>query len=303
MVKNIDLDEGDIRMEKTNKLGYIAIGMVLTLIIGTVTPAFADTKDVVKQLTAYFTAGGNPISIYINGTKTTPKDADGNEVSPFMVDGTTYLPVRAVANALGKDVSWDGATASVKISDMKASATPTPVANQNNVKVDVPVNTQNDGNAKIIIKYDDKGQKHEHLDYTFTLDKNAIGEWKTVGYYQNTMDFNPTKLTDAKLWFLGMSIYSDGTLVTHQVQGNDRRKVDISGFNWTKGYIPNLMAVGSTLDVVPAYTIATIDGKTYMFLEWKSMDYIRRGYIGFYVFEKTSDTPAPAPASTPDATK
>ncbi len=57
----------------------------------------------------------NNIKIYINGGEIVPKDATGNVVEPFIMNGTTYLPVRAISNALGKDVEWDGATQSVYI--------------------------------------------------------------------------------------------------------------------------------------------------------------------------------------------
>ena len=47
---------------------------------------------------------------YDNGTKT----------APFLVDGVTYLPVRAISEALGLDVEWDAATATVTLSSDKA---------------------------------------------------------------------------------------------------------------------------------------------------------------------------------------
>ncbi len=40
------------------------------------------------------------IKIVIDGQEICPRDAAGNEVEPFILDGTTYLPVRAVADAL-----------------------------------------------------------------------------------------------------------------------------------------------------------------------------------------------------------
>lgn len=56
---------------------------------------------------------------------------DGQQIStskePFTYEGTTYLPVRAVAEAVGKDVSWDGATKTVYIGEVPAT-TPTPAA-------------------------------------------------------------------------------------------------------------------------------------------------------------------------------
>ena len=53
------------------------------------------------------------IKISLNGKEITPKDANGNPVEPFIIDGTTYLPVRGVAGALGLDVDWDGNTSTV----------------------------------------------------------------------------------------------------------------------------------------------------------------------------------------------
>ncbi len=93
----------------------IVIGAILT---GGVTFTAARTE----QLEAYY----SNIRICINGTQIQPKDANGNTVEPFIVDGTTYLPVRAVGEALGKYVSWDGTTNTVYITD-EAQPTPTPM--------------------------------------------------------------------------------------------------------------------------------------------------------------------------------
>lgn len=48
------------------------------------------------------------IKIFMDGELVEPKDANGQTVEPFIYNGTTYLPVRAVGNAIGKDVSRDG---------------------------------------------------------------------------------------------------------------------------------------------------------------------------------------------------
>lgn len=50
----------------------------------------------------------NGIKIVVDGVKINPTDANGNKVEPIIYNGTTYLPVRSVANALGKAVYWDG---------------------------------------------------------------------------------------------------------------------------------------------------------------------------------------------------
>ncbi|MBR7056830.1 MAG: copper amine oxidase N-terminal domain-containing protein [Oscillospiraceae bacterium] len=75
--------------------------------------------DTVKNLEAHYTG----ISLVVNGVQVTPKDANGKVVDPFIVDGTTYLPVRAVASALGEDVNWEGSTRTVYIGEIPGQET------------------------------------------------------------------------------------------------------------------------------------------------------------------------------------
>lgn len=80
------------------------LGVVLTLLIvsmiGTVFAAYQ------RQATLEYA----DIKIVIDGETINPTDASGNTVEPFIIDGTTYLPIRAIANALGLDVAWDNTT-------------------------------------------------------------------------------------------------------------------------------------------------------------------------------------------------
>ena len=89
------------------KIRAIAIILLLALTLGSTVWA--------KQLNETAQVFYNNIRIYINGAEIVPKDVNGNVVEPFTMNGTTYLPVRAVANALGQEVQWDGATQSVYI--------------------------------------------------------------------------------------------------------------------------------------------------------------------------------------------
>ena len=67
------------------------------------------------QGTATVSATYRDISIIIDGTELVPTDAAGNMVEPFLIDGTTYLPVRAISEALGLNVTWDNATSTVAL--------------------------------------------------------------------------------------------------------------------------------------------------------------------------------------------
>jgi len=127
-------------MKKSEKIYYLALGMALMLALNTVWPAV--TPVLAASLQKTITVTYNDIKLYVDGKLTTPRDGNGAVVEPFISDGTTYLPVRAVADALGKTVEWDGATQSVYIGG-KA------VAVQYITDVLKPVEISNDDNVKI----------------------------------------------------------------------------------------------------------------------------------------------------------
>ena len=51
----------------------------------------------------------HPIRILVNGEAFRPTDVNGNEVMVFTVNGTTYAPLRALAEAYGLEVGYDAA--------------------------------------------------------------------------------------------------------------------------------------------------------------------------------------------------
>ena len=70
-----------------------------------------------KKLTETIEVNYKDIKIYIDGYKINPKDANGKTVEAFIYNGTTYLPVRAVGEAFGKNVVWDSKTTSVYVGE------------------------------------------------------------------------------------------------------------------------------------------------------------------------------------------
>lgn len=82
---------------------FILVGLTV-LLLASVASVGARTGNVQKNLLY------NNINVSLDGAKLNLKDAQGNAVEPFMFDGTNYLPVRAVAEALGLSVDWVGAT-------------------------------------------------------------------------------------------------------------------------------------------------------------------------------------------------
>lgn len=90
-------------------------GLVAGVLIGaTLTSGIA----IAANTTTLYDVIASGIKIVVDGKELHPTDAHGNVVEPIIYNGTTYLPVRAVANALGKAVYWDGPNYTVYLGDM-----------------------------------------------------------------------------------------------------------------------------------------------------------------------------------------
>ena len=93
-------------MKKQSK-GFVQGFLVAILIIAFALPSFAGWQ---KQATLNY----NGIGVILDGKNVKLKDENGNTVEPFIIDGTTYLPVRAIANALDLGVSWNSMAQAVE---------------------------------------------------------------------------------------------------------------------------------------------------------------------------------------------
>lgn len=96
-------------MVSADKIKGFIVGAAAAVTIMSAGAAFAG--PVSQSITAVY----NDIRIVVNGQPITPVDTDGKKVEPFVYDGTAYLPVRAVAQALNQQVFWDGSSHSVYI--------------------------------------------------------------------------------------------------------------------------------------------------------------------------------------------
>lgn len=70
------------------------------------------------------------VKIVVDGATIVPKDADGKPVEPFIWKGTTYLPVRSVANALGLEVGWEPGTVKLTSGAERTAAIGKPTESQ-----------------------------------------------------------------------------------------------------------------------------------------------------------------------------
>ena len=117
-------------------LGFVVSTLLFVLVIPVVASSISATLEY------------NNIKITLDGIQLEPKDANGKVVEPFIIEGTTYLPVRAVSNALGLDVGWNDGTKTVMLSTpgIAASGTygrtnPAPVGTTQKINIDDYSNT------------------------------------------------------------------------------------------------------------------------------------------------------------------
>lgn len=94
----------------------VVLGLVGAMALGTCTVSAANGT---KNISATF----RNIKIVVDGKELS------TSAEPFIYNGTTYLPIRAVGEAVGKEVTWNGGTNTVYLGEVPASAqqqTPAP---------------------------------------------------------------------------------------------------------------------------------------------------------------------------------
>lgn len=118
----------------------------------------------------------------------------------------------------------------------------------------------------------------DNTDLPFEKDDKLVGFYKAVDYVRNIDSFSPNeKYWKGDLYLEKMSVSPDGDVTTNY---KDERIINTK---YTKGYIINLIIK----DTLCKYELKEIDGKTYMFVEWKSGDYVFGKFVsGYYVLEK-----------------
>ena len=90
--------------------------LVLTLVLLCGIAIGAGASGALQEIKAYLDP---TITIKMEGEAQTFLDAKGNRVYPITYQGSTYLPVRAVAGLAGFEVNWDQATRTVDLGESK----------------------------------------------------------------------------------------------------------------------------------------------------------------------------------------
>lgn len=119
----------------------------------------------------------------------------------------------------------------------------------------------------------------DKLDYPFVNDPEALGSWQSVDFVETIEGFEPgVKSWGGDLCLKEFDILENGEIDIATTSGSAPKGM----VKWTKGMI---LDKGSK--TAAKYEIKEIDGKTYMFWEWKSGDYLYgRTVPWYYVLKK-----------------
>ncbi|MDP4181460.1 MAG: extracellular solute-binding protein [Bacillota bacterium] len=104
--------------------------VILAVLVVAIMSIFTWGYNTLKTVEA--TVNGN-IKVYCDNQQKILTDTDGSQLSPVVINGRTYLPIRSVAELSGLNVEWDSATQSIMLSSKNSSA-PSPQNDTNSKK-------------------------------------------------------------------------------------------------------------------------------------------------------------------------
>lgn len=120
----------------------------MTLILALILSVTSGASGLISDISGKQNKG---IVVKLNGITQTLKDGNGNTVYPVVINGTTYLPIRAVSALANMGITWDAATTTINLtSTSDEGAVPTdlpPTVNNGNTTPVAPPSTSSNSTA------------------------------------------------------------------------------------------------------------------------------------------------------------
>lgn len=205
-------------MKFKQKAAWFLSGILAaTLVTSLISPALALFTKTIQV--------NSGVNIYMDDKKLTPKDTNGNPVEVFLYNGTTYLPVRAISEALDVPVQWDGSTQSVYLGKHTGEKPAVWLAQLDYFYTNIE-------NTRFFnsVTTDNLGNEHDHsthIDDMSTATKKIVYKLNsqythlTGLYYQEYADRNRTATTT-------LIIYADGESIWKGTVGGGIDPIEIS---------------------------------------------------------------------------
>ncbi|WP_265445926.1 copper amine oxidase N-terminal domain-containing protein [Acetivibrio straminisolvens] len=189
-------------MKKMTRFSLIVVVLLVTSIIA------AGTVWGYSALRKVDATANDNIKIYYNGELQAFTDTDGSKISPVIINGRTYLPLRAISELVGVDIEWDGNTQSIYLTSNaenpantgtpKPQTSPTP-----NTNTSKPSNTTNKNKGTIDdpVKFGDT--------YYWSAREEYIDNYASADYSFTVLDVQPVTLDYIES--LGFSLNSNAS--------------------------------------------------------------------------------------------
>ncbi|HOM02288.1 MAG TPA: stalk domain-containing protein [Acetivibrio sp.] len=194
-------------MKRMKKISLVVAVLVITSMVA------AGTVWGYSALRKVDATANDNIKIYYNGELQNFTDTDGSKISPVIINGRTYLPLRAISDLVGVGIEWDGNTQSIyltsegntpvntPVSTTTSQPKPTPTANTETSKPSTNTTNKNKGTFEDPVKLGDT--------YYWSAREKYIDTYVSADYSFTVLDVEPVTLDYIES--LGFSVNSDAS--------------------------------------------------------------------------------------------
>jgi len=198
-------------IKKSSIKGFVS-GVLVTVLLMSAIPVLASSGG--KTIEVFY----NNIKITLDGKQITPRDGRGEIVEPFVYNDSTYLPLRAVATALGLSVDWDGSTQTAILGTGIVSGdwskdNPAPIGTKINVDYKLSSTPSNSWKGTMFVSQVLRGDEAKAEFNPAVFDYNKVGENRDVILVKiqiETTADSPSQWRDGLVQFFnGYSGYND----------------------------------------------------------------------------------------------
>jgi len=191
-------------MKKGNIKWFLA-GVLAAIMLTMSIPALASTGT--RTIEVVY----NNIKITLDGKQVTPRDGQGNVIEPFIYNGTTYLPLRAVASALGLAVEWDSGTQTVLLGTGAVSGdwskdNPAPIGTKINVDYQTTIAGSGWKGAMFVSQVLRGGEAAAEFSQSL-ISQNRVGEGQEIVLAKIQIE---TANDSPRQWGVGMTQFFTG---------------------------------------------------------------------------------------------
>jgi hypothetical protein len=201
-------------MLNMKRMTRVSLAVVVLLITSIIAAGTVWGYSALRKVDA--TANDN-IKIYYDGDLKTFTDTDGSKISPVIINGRTYLPLRAISDLVGVGVEWDGTTQSIYLSSESGNNTSTPKPQTsptpNNTSKPSNTTSKNAGTLEDPIKLGDT--------YSWSAREKYIDTYASADYSFTVKNVKPITLDDVEslgIRYGSNAVHFDFVMITAEVK-------------------------------------------------------------------------------------